>query len=150
MAKKYPEILVIGIDVVPVPMDPESLPPNLQFEIDDFGLGLTHFQGQFDLIHSRLITSGMKNARKSLMDIHSCLKPGGLMIWIEPDYLLFTSDPFTYAPIASEANPTGSWTARLAYGKYQGRERERMHTYSLKRHCKLLAKSEEPMFRAWH
>lgn len=119
MARKFPHAAVVGVDVAPVPMEPETVPPNCQFEIDDIELGLTHFQNppnQFDLIHARSIIVGLKDFRRSLADIQNCLKPGGVLIWIEPDYEWFTPDIHVYRALGSDANPMGSWMGRIAYG----------------------------------
>lgn len=118
MARKYPHAQVVGIDLVQVPVDPDELPANCRFEIDDIRLGLTHFQGQFDLVHARVIGSWMENRDKAMKDIHRCLKPGGMMIWMDGDYDFYTPDIHVYQPIASPSNPNGSWFARIFYGKY--------------------------------
>jgi trans-aconitate methyltransferase len=120
MARAFPHSEVIGVDVAPVPVDPESVPPNCQFEIDDIQLGLTHFhqpQNQFDLIHARSVAIGIKDFRRTLRDVQCCLKPGGLLIWIELDFEIFTPDLHVYQALGSEANPNGSWTGRIIFGR---------------------------------
>jgi trans-aconitate methyltransferase len=120
MAKRFPNAEVIGVDVSPVPLDPDSVPPNCRFEIDDIQLGLTHFEEpsqQFDLIHARVIARGIKNFRRTLRDVQRCLKPGGCLIWIEPDYELFTPDIHVYQELGSQANPGGTWAGRVIFGK---------------------------------
>jgi SAM-dependent methyltransferase len=116
MAMKFPNCEVVGIDVAPIPIEPSAVPPNCQFEIDDIELGLTHFYGSCDLIHVRSLSMGLKNVRKALQDIQKCLRPGGLLIWIEPEFGLFLEDRMAYAPVASDACPNGSWTARYMFG----------------------------------
>lgn len=120
MARQFPHVEVIGVDVAPVPVDPENVPPNCRFEIDDIQLGLTHFQEpseRFDVIHVRMLAIGIKDFRNSLRDVQLCLKPGGLLIWIEPDYEVFTPDIHTYQEPGSDSNPNGTWTGRVMFGK---------------------------------
>jgi SAM-dependent methyltransferase len=119
MAKDYPHVEVTGIDLVQVPIEPDQLPPNCHFEIDDIRLGLTHFQGKYDFVHARVIASWMEDRDKAMNDIHMCLKPGGIMIWMDGDYDFYTPDPHVYQPIASSTNPTGSWFTRIYYGTYR-------------------------------
>lgn len=117
MAREFPHVEVTGIDLVPVPVEPENIPSNCHFEIDDIRLGLTHFQGQFDIVHARVIASWMEDRSKAMKDIHTCLKPGGLVIWMDGDYDFYTPDIHTYRSIASSSNPSGSWFGRIFYGR---------------------------------
>jgi SAM-dependent methyltransferase len=116
MAKRFQQADVLGIDIAAVPVEAESVPANCQFELDDIELGLPHFENKFDLIHARLITMGLKDFQKSMDDVHRCLKPGGMVIWMEPDFDFFTHDVQKYAQMASDENPRGTWIGRFAYG----------------------------------
>lgn len=108
---------VVGIDLSPVPIDPKDLPPNCRFEIEDFQKGLTDHQNQFDLVQARNIASGIKDANKTMADARNCLKPGGMLLWMEPDRDWFTPDIHVCQPLGSEENPTGTWLGRLVCGK---------------------------------
>jgi hypothetical protein len=60
MAREFPHASVVGVDLAPVPIEPDSLPPNCRFEVrnpaftvsrklkffqvDDISLGLQHFE----------------------------------------------------------------------------------------------------------
>jgi hypothetical protein len=116
MAERFPHCEVIGIDLAPVPVDADSVPSNCRFEIDDINLGLAHYQSHFDLVHIRLVSAGFKDFKKTKEDIERCLKPGGLVLWIEGDYHLCGPAPNAYLPLASEINPQGSWAARIFWG----------------------------------
>ena len=35
---------------------------------------------QFDVVHARVIASGLKNFKKCKEEIEMCLKPGGIMV----------------------------------------------------------------------
>ena len=93
-----------------------DLPPNCRFEIDDVNLGLTHFKGQFDVIHARLIGSGLKDFRKTMQDVEKCLKPGGIVLWVDGDYDVYAADQHVYMPFATAEDGSGSWFQRIVYG----------------------------------
>lgn len=132
MAKAFPLAEVVGVDLSPVPA--EDFPPNCRFvsilyyniaqysyavqEVDDVNLGLSHFRAQFDVIHARAIGFGIKDTERTLRDVELCLKPGGIMIWIEGDYDLYSGWPLTYNPPGSIDNPAGSYIVRTAYGMW--------------------------------
>jgi hypothetical protein len=84
--------------------------------VDDINLGLSHFSN-FDVIHLRFVAGGLKDFRQRMRDVHSCLKPGGIVIWIEVQYDLFFTDKFVYKTPATEVNPSGSWMQRPLAGK---------------------------------
>ncbi|CCA71902.1 hypothetical protein PIIN_05837 [Serendipita indica DSM 11827] len=113
MAREYPHCEVIGVDLAPTPVDLETLPPNCHFEIDDIMNGLEHFQGQFDVVHARVISGGLRNFEVAKRNIELCLKPGGMMIWIDIDFQMLTEDRNVYHQPASDEHPDGSWTTRI-------------------------------------
>ncbi|KAG8762237.1 hypothetical protein FRC15_008604, partial [Serendipita sp. 397] len=115
MAKEFPHAEVIGVDLSPCPISAEELPVNCRFEVDDLNLGLSHFENQFDVIHLRLVHSGLKDFRKSMADVENCLKPGGIVLWVDMDYDLYSQDTFVHMPTASELHPSGAWLSRPAY-----------------------------------
>jgi SAM-dependent methyltransferase len=118
MAREFPHAQVLGVDLAPVPTAPEALPSNCQFEVADINLGLAHFEGQWDLVHLRMVGSGFKNFLKVLSDVEKCLKPGGLVLWLDADYDMLATTSFTYSrPPASELNPSGAWLVRILYGQ---------------------------------
>lgn len=115
MAREFPHCQVLGIDLAPVPLDPEDLPPNCSFEMDDVNQGLDHLQGMYDLVHARAFAIGLKDFRTSLQQIVECLKPGGILIWMDGDYDFYSGWPMTYVPYWSSSNPHGSYTQRVLY-----------------------------------
>jgi SAM-dependent methyltransferase len=116
MAREFPHCEVLGIDLAPVPLLSENLPPNCRFELDDVSLGLGHLQDQFDIVFARLMGMGLKDFRKTLSDAEGCLRPGGIVIWIEPDFDFYSGWPAVYRPFWSSQNPNGSYIIRLGYG----------------------------------
>jgi hypothetical protein len=117
MSKKFPHCDVMGIDLAPVPIEPDKIPPNCHFEVDDVTSGLTHLHGQLDFIWVRAISMGIKDARKTFNDVAQCLKPGGLVIWSEADYDFYSGFPIRYKPFFSDQDPSGSCFVRLLYGE---------------------------------
>ena len=56
MADKYPEAQVIGVDLSPI--QPNWVPPNVKFEIDDVEDTWTWPEDHFDIIFSQFMLSG--------------------------------------------------------------------------------------------
>ncbi|PVG04206.1 S-adenosyl-L-methionine-dependent methyltransferase [Serendipita vermifera] len=115
MSKRYPHCDIVGIDLAPVPVEVDKIPSNCHFEIDDVTLGLGHLHGQLDLAFVRAISMGIKEADKTFNDVALCLKPGGLVIWMEGDYDFYTDLPLRYKPFISDADPSGSCMVRVLY-----------------------------------
>ncbi|KIM23714.1 hypothetical protein M408DRAFT_27671 [Serendipita vermifera MAFF 305830] len=115
MAREFPHCYILGIDLAPVPVTGTHLPSNCRFEMNDICLGLPQLRDQFDVVFARLIALGLKDSRQTLADIQGCLKPGGILIWIDGDYDLFSGWPMVYRPFVSSSNPTGSYTVRVCY-----------------------------------
>jgi hypothetical protein len=123
MAITHPQALVHGVDLLPVPLDPDTFPPNLTFEIDDINHGLGHFNSQFDLIHMRSIIGGITDIKKTMKDLEMCLRPGGLLLVINGD-MPFNEDRQTYIKMAkldgdedvSGVSEKGSWFRRIVWG----------------------------------
>ncbi|CCO30107.1 hypothetical protein BN14_04131 [Rhizoctonia solani AG-1 IB] len=91
-------------------------PPNCRFEIDDLNLGLEHFFGPtFDIVHARLLNSGVKDYAGLVDQVSRCLRPGGLVIFAEFDFRIWAEDhrllipPNFYTPLPTQgAQPTSS------------------------------------------
>ncbi|CCA67628.1 hypothetical protein PIIN_01456 [Serendipita indica DSM 11827] len=121
MAKEYPNASIVALDLAPAPIDLENIPPNCRFEIDDVNLGLSHYHGnsRFDIIHTRCIGSGINNYANMMRDVEACLKPGGLVIFIDGDMRMYEEDGVTPVPVGEEDENgveigEGSWLHRIA------------------------------------
>jgi len=78
MADEYPAAAVLGVDLSPI--QPEWVPPNARFMVDDVEADWVHKPDSFDYIHIRHMTSSIRDWRKLLSQAYKALKPGG---WIE-------------------------------------------------------------------
>ncbi len=59
VADKYPSSHVIGIDVSV--MQPEFVPPNVEFLVDDFNASSYEERQKYDLIHGRQLLGSVAN-----------------------------------------------------------------------------------------
>ncbi|RMJ19470.1 hypothetical protein BHE90_000263 [Fusarium euwallaceae] len=90
---EHPEAEVIGIDLSP--SQPQFVPPNVRFEIDDWDEEWTYSQ-PFDYIHSRMNNSSISDWEEYIRKSFENLKPGG---YIElQEFTLPLSDDGTLAP----------------------------------------------------
>jgi SAM-dependent methyltransferase len=78
MADQYPGAEVIGTDLSPI--QPEWVPPNCHFEIDDVSLDWTFPQDHFDFIHIRELFGCIPDWYFFFQEAYAHTKPGG---WIE-------------------------------------------------------------------
>ncbi|OGE53513.1 hypothetical protein PENARI_c007G04567 [Penicillium arizonense] len=84
VAEQNPSCEVIGVDIAPH-MNPDDMPDNLWLQVDDLNRRFTFPTNHFDLVHSRLLATGIHRARwpSYLRDIVSVLKPGGWVQMVE-------------------------------------------------------------------
>ncbi|PVF94115.1 S-adenosyl-L-methionine-dependent methyltransferase [Serendipita vermifera] len=120
MARRFPHAFVLGVDVAPPPMDTSVFPPNLQFEIDDVNLGLSHFYDQYDVVHVRCVSGGIKDMDQTIVEYQRCLKPGGVLLIIEGDYNMYETKEkparlkrLPGDPDVSGVCDDGSWLRRM-------------------------------------
>ncbi|EAU92279.1 hypothetical protein CC1G_00498 [Coprinopsis cinerea okayama7 len=88
VARDFPYCEAVGVDLVVVP-DTRDFPPNLRCEMDDVNLGLQHFFGRFDVVHARLLSSGIKDYQLLIENIARTLRPGGLVELQEYDFHIY-------------------------------------------------------------
>ncbi|CAE6395523.1 unnamed protein product [Rhizoctonia solani] len=108
-ATDFPHVEVLGVDLAPTSA---IVPPqNCRFEIDDLNLGLEHFFGPtFDIVHARLLNSGVKDYAGLVDQVSRCLRPGGLVIFAEFDFRIWAEDhrllipPNFYTPLPTQGN----------------------------------------------
>ncbi|CAJ2504085.1 Uu.00g114790.m01.CDS01 [Anthostomella pinea] len=74
----YPSANVLGIDLSPI--QPDWVPPNVRFMVDDVESPWLHPRNHFDYIHSRHTVMAIKDWDRLLRRAHEHLRPGG---WVE-------------------------------------------------------------------
>ncbi|CAK7207605.1 hypothetical protein SEUCBS139899_010415 [Sporothrix eucalyptigena] len=82
-AQLYPSAEVIGTDLSPI--QPDFVPPNCRFEIDDADDEWTYGSSPFDLVHLRLLWHSFNDPRRILKSAYDNLQPGGYVEW--QDYM---------------------------------------------------------------
>jgi SAM-dependent methyltransferase len=127
MAKLFPHVYVLGVDAAPSRLDPALIPLNVCFELDNVDDGLRHYHGndQFDLIHMRMVQSGVADIQALLIDLQACLRPGGLLIVIDmmPELYDQHRNIVPMAKLSTDddegaVSQTGSWLARFLFGMH--------------------------------
>ncbi|EEU36688.1 uncharacterized protein NECHADRAFT_72681 [Fusarium vanettenii 77-13-4] len=93
-ADEHPEAEVIGIDLSPT--QPEFVPPNVQFIVDDIDEEWSYSK-PFDYIHSRMMNISVGNWKDYLRQIYENLEPGGFVEIQEVD-IAMKSDDDTLTP----------------------------------------------------
>ncbi|KAK6974353.1 hypothetical protein R3P38DRAFT_2584342, partial [Favolaschia claudopus] len=87
LAREFPNSLAVAVDLVP--MESLSMPDNCRSEVDDINLGLEHFYGDFNVVHARLISSGIKDYPRLIDHMSHCLRPMGLLDIVEFDFHVY-------------------------------------------------------------
>ncbi|RMI95818.1 hypothetical protein BHE90_017393 [Fusarium euwallaceae] len=88
-ADEHPETEVIGVDLSPI--QPEFVPPNLKFEIDDVDEDWT-YPLPFSYIHSRMMNGSVKSWPEYLRKVFENLAPGGYAELQDVDVVLQSDD----------------------------------------------------------
>lgn len=90
MADQFPSAHVLGIDLSPV--QPQLLPPNCEFLVDDFEQEWMWQEGSFDLIHGRLMLASVTDYPKLFERAFRAVKPGGYLEIHEIDPTSYCDD----------------------------------------------------------
>ncbi|EJT96958.1 hypothetical protein DACRYDRAFT_25399 [Dacryopinax primogenitus] len=85
-------------------------PDNCKLAVHDINSGLAHLNGQFDYVHTRLISSGIHDYPLMLSRINTLLRPGGLVELAEWDFRIYDAD-HRPVPLAPRGEPGHSWVA---------------------------------------
>ncbi|GKU07475.1 methyltransferase [Fusarium langsethiae] len=88
-ADEHPDSKVIGIDLSPI--QPDFVPPNVEFFIDDIEEPWT-FSEPFDYVHSRMMTFSIKSWSDFANNIYNNLVPGGFVELLEVDLFAKSDD----------------------------------------------------------
>lgn len=90
MADKHPEANVLGVDLSPV--QPDMVPENAHFEIDDIEADWLYGHNYFDFIHSRVMIGAVSDWQRLLRQSFEHLKPGGYLELQELDPRVLSDD----------------------------------------------------------
>jgi predicted SAM-dependent methyltransferase len=91
MADEFPSAKVVATDITP--SQPNFVPPNLEFQIDDAQQEWTFEPESFDFIHVRYLQGSIDDWDKLYSQVYRCLKPGGWFQHIEPDLQMTSQSP---------------------------------------------------------
>jgi len=86
VARDYPHVSAVAIDLVP--MQSLDMPPNCRSEVDDINLGLQHYYGDFNVVHARLICTGIKDYAGLVDQMAHTLRQGGLIHLTEYNFVI--------------------------------------------------------------
>ncbi|KAI0509601.1 S-adenosyl-L-methionine-dependent methyltransferase [Xylaria bambusicola] len=89
-ADAHPEAEVIGTDLSP--MQPEWVPPNLKFEIDDCTQPWTYAENSQDFIHIRYLFGAIEKWDELYQQAYRACKPGGWVEIVDPSVNLRSDD----------------------------------------------------------
>ncbi|KAF2467481.1 uncharacterized protein BDR25DRAFT_335907 [Lindgomyces ingoldianus] len=85
----HPESEVIGVDLAPV--QPENVPPNLNFEVDDLEKDWT-FSRKFNYIHCQLMTGAFRDWPRFFMQSFQYLENDGYLEVHDIDFVIKCDD----------------------------------------------------------
>ncbi|KAL9045181.1 MAG: hypothetical protein Q9206_007326 [Seirophora lacunosa] len=89
-AEKYPNTSIIGTDLSPI--QPETKPPNLAFEIDDCCSDWVYPKNHFDYIHIRQLYGSVADWPRFYNECYDHLTPGGYIEQAELNPVLKSDD----------------------------------------------------------
>lgn len=104
IAEDFPHCTVVGVDLVPIQPLTE-IPPNMRSEVDDVNFGLEHFYGEFDVVHCRLASSGIRDYAEMIDQCSHVLRPGGLLEVMEFDFRVYGPDHKPIKPVTTLMQP---------------------------------------------
>ncbi|KAJ9142395.1 S-adenosyl-L-methionine-dependent methyltransferase [Pleurostoma richardsiae] len=100
-AQEYPGAEVIGTDLSPI--QPQYVPPNCRFEIDDADDEWA-YSNKFDFIHARAMCSCFSDHKSVIQSCFDSLKPGGWCEWQDMSF------PFSHLGPVPEDTVIVKWT----------------------------------------
>ncbi|KAJ7097875.1 S-adenosyl-L-methionine-dependent methyltransferase [Mycena belliarum] len=91
MCDLFSWVYVTGVDAAPIQFN--EVPPRCRFEVWDINTpDMPYAADTFDLIHARCVHTGILNYPRFLSEIGRLVRPGGLVILIEPDLRQLADD----------------------------------------------------------
>ncbi|EPS41778.1 hypothetical protein H072_4283 [Dactylellina haptotyla CBS 200.50] len=90
MGDAYPSAHVTGNDLSPI--QPNWVPPNVEFLVDDIESEWTYPENSFDFIYCRYLLGGISDWPRLIKQAYKALKPGGYLELLEPDSNMLCDD----------------------------------------------------------
>lgn len=60
-----------------------TAPPNCRFEVYDMNNDLSHYKGEFDVVHMRMVSVGIQDGLAYFHRLPDLLRPGGILLVID-------------------------------------------------------------------
>ncbi|KII93850.1 hypothetical protein PLICRDRAFT_101781 [Plicaturopsis crispa FD-325 SS-3] len=96
IADEFPRVEVTGVDLAPI--QPRLVPSNCTFHVSDLDVPrICYPSSTYDFVHARAMHTGISNYPGFLKEIGRVLRPGGMVLLIEPDL-----EPMADGRMASE------------------------------------------------
>ncbi|KAM5346559.1 hypothetical protein ACJ41O_009564 [Fusarium nematophilum] len=112
MGDQYSSANILGIDLSPI--QPDWLPPNVRFMVDDAESVWLHPRNHFDYIHSRHTVMAIRNWPQLFQRSLEHLKPGG---WMELQEIHHYPHSASHGGIVSpEAHPVAQYWSLITQG----------------------------------
>ncbi|KAF9021752.1 hypothetical protein BDZ89DRAFT_1198365 [Hymenopellis radicata] len=121
-AHDFPNCSAVAVDLVPMQSPYVYMPPNCRSEVDDINLGLEHFYGDFNVVHARLIASGIRDYEGLINHISHVLRPGGLIDLMEWDFRCY-DEHFNRINVDTSTVSRPWWPRWLAFLEREVRNR---------------------------
>ena len=94
-ADEFPACKVLAVDLSPV--QPNLIPSNMEFQVDDIENDWSYHDESFDYIHIRYMATAIRDWSRLIDRCYGTLRPGGIIEIIDMD-LNYTSDDGTVTP----------------------------------------------------
>jgi SAM-dependent methyltransferase len=89
-ADEYPSAEVIGNDLSPT--QPDLVPPNLHFLVDDIEDDWCYEDQPFDFIHARFLAGAIRDWPRLVQQAYNCARSGGWVEFQDWDTFLYSAD----------------------------------------------------------
>ncbi|TVY70907.1 Secondary metabolism regulator LAE1 [Fusarium oxysporum f. sp. cubense] len=89
-ADQYPNAEVIGTDLSPI--QPDWVPPNVRFELEDATSNWTWSNDSFDFVHMRYLIGAIADWGALFKEAFRCCKPGGFVESVEVNPTFLSDD----------------------------------------------------------
>jgi len=102
-AVDFPHCQLVAVDLVP--LQHVGMPTNCRSEKDDINLGLEHYYGAFNFVHTRLICTGIKDYARLIDQISQVLRPGGMVEMLEFGFQIYDQNQQLVTVSTSSSGP---------------------------------------------